>query len=54
MVAGVLVVGAGAVTGQVTASHEDRLENGLNICWLDVKPNSCPNSVNADSNGIPR
>ena len=48
--AGGLAVGAGAITGQV-AADEHGCDGCLRICWVDVKPNSCPNSVNPDSNG---
>lgn len=50
IVAGGLVVGTSAVTGQV-AADEHECSGCLRVCWVDVKPNSCPNSVNAGSNG---
>lgn len=50
VVAGGLAVGAGTVSGQV-AVNEDECGGCLEICWVDVKPNSCPNSVNAGNQG---
>jgi hypothetical protein len=48
-VAGGLVAGS-ALAGQVAASG-DGCGDGC-VCWVDVKPSSCPNSVNPNSQGV--
>ena len=48
-VAGVgAVVGSAAFAGGAAASEPAC----YNVCWVDVKPDSCPNSVNPDQNGV--
>lgn len=42
---------AGAFAGQAAAQESD-CEGCLRVCWVDVKPSSCPNSVNPNSSGV--
>ena len=49
--AGGLAVGTAAFAGEVAADEHD-CDGCLDICWMDVKPSSCPNSVNPKSEGL--
>lgn len=42
---------AGAFADQAAARESD-CEGCLRVCWVDVKPSSCPNSVNPDGAGV--
>ena len=45
--AGTLAVGVGATSSAAAAT-----EDCCRVCWVDVKPDSCPNSINPDNNGV--
>ena len=45
--AGVLAFGVGAASSSAAAT-----EGCCRVCWVDVKPDSCPNSINPDNNGV--
>ena len=48
---GGLVVGSSVLAGGAAAT-EHECDGCLRICWMDVKPGSCPNSVNPNSSGV--
>lgn len=43
--------GFAVLTGQVAADSGSS-SGCCHECWLDIKPGSCPNSINPDSNGV--
>lgn len=51
LAAGGAVVGTSVFAGQAAADTRD-CSGCLEVCWLDVKPSSCPNSVNPNSSGV--
>lgn len=49
--AGGVAVGSSLLAGRA-AAHANGCSGCLDVCWLDVKPSSCPNSVNPNSSGV--
>lgn len=45
--AGLAVAGLSATASAETATAAD-----CRVCWVDVKPDSCPNSLNPDNGGV--
>ena len=42
-----------AVAGlSTTASAQSATATDCRVCWVDVKPDSCPNAINPDQNGV--
>jgi hypothetical protein len=42
-----------AVAGlTTTASAQSATATDCRVCWVDVKPDSCPNAINPDQNGV--
>lgn len=40
--------GVSMLSGQAAAQENECTR----VCWIDIKPNSCPNSINAGNNGV--
>lgn len=48
---GGLVLGSAVLAGGAAASEQES-DGCLRVCWMDVKPGSCPNSVNPAGSGV--